>query len=98
MAILHKLTDDAYIFHCNGCRCRHQIFISGPGPVWSWNQSVNKPTFSPSYRVHAPIWNGTKMIDNICHSFIKDGNISYLPDSTHHLSGQTLPLPDWDEY
>lgn len=32
----------------------------------------------------------------ICHSFVRDGNIQFLSDSTHHLSGQTVPLPDFD--
>ncbi len=29
-----------------------------------------------------------------CHSFVKDGMISYLPDCTHALAGQTVPLGD----
>lgn len=27
-----------------------------------------------------------------CHSFVTDGNIQFLSDSTHKLSGQTVPL------
>jgi hypothetical protein len=33
-----------------------------------------------------------------CHSFVRDGHIEFLTDSTHKLAGQTvvLPaLPDW---
>lgn len=30
-----------------------------------------------------------------CHSFIRDGQIEFLSDSTHALAGQTVPLPDW---
>lgn len=30
----------------------------------------------------------------ICHSFIRDGNIQFLGDSTHELAGKTVPLPD----
>jgi len=33
----------------------------------------------------------------ICHSFVTAGMIQFLPDSTHALSGQTVPLPEWDE-
>lgn len=29
-----------------------------------------------------------------CHSFVTDGFIQFLPDSSHHLSGKTVPLPD----
>lgn len=31
----------------------------------------------------------------VCHSFVRDGKIQYLGDSTHALAGQTVPLPDW---
>ena len=30
----------------------------------------------------------------ICHYFIQRGQIAYCADSTHALSGQTVPLPD----
>lgn len=33
----------------------------------------------------------------ICHSFVTDGRIQFLGDCTHHLAGQTVDLPDWDE-
>lgn len=29
-----------------------------------------------------------------CHSFVTDGQIQFLTDSTHALAGQTVPLPD----
>jgi hypothetical protein len=28
-----------------------------------------------------------------CHSFVRDGTIQFLTDSTHPLAGRTLPLP-----
>lgn len=31
----------------------------------------------------------------ICHSFVTDGQITFLADSTHKLAGQTVPLPDY---
>lgn len=31
----------------------------------------------------------------ICHSFVRDGEIQFLTDSTHHLAGQTVPLPEF---
>ena len=30
----------------------------------------------------------------ICHSYVTDGRIQFLPDSTHALAGQTVDLPD----
>lgn len=31
-----------------------------------------------------------------CHSFVTDGKIQFLADSTHKLSGQTVDLPEWE--
>ena len=33
----------------------------------------------------------------ICHSFVTDGKIQFLADSTHSLAGQTVELPDIEE-
>lgn len=38
---------------------------------------------------------GFEFRDTVCHSFVTDGQIQFLNDSTHALSGQTVPLPDW---
>jgi len=32
---------------------------------------------------------------SICHSFVRGGRIEFCSDSTHKLSGQTVPLPDF---
>lgn len=47
------------------------------------------------------LWCGPKREDDdcrdlcyVCHSFVTDGKIQFLSDSTHHLSGQTVDLPD----
>lgn len=34
----------------------------------------------------------------ICHSFVTDGMIQFLGDSTHALAGQTVPLADFPEH
>lgn len=31
----------------------------------------------------------------ICHSFVHDGRIEFLPDCTHELRGQTVDLEEW---
>lgn len=31
----------------------------------------------------------------VCHSFVVDGHIQFLSDSTHRLAGQTVPLPPY---
>jgi hypothetical protein len=33
---------------------------------------------------------------HVCHSFVTDGKIQFLPDSTHALAGQTVPIPEWE--
>ncbi len=37
---------------------------------------------------------GQPTVCSICHSYIRDGMIEFLPDSTHALAGQTVPLPE----
>lgn len=31
--------------------------------------------------------------DEVCHSFVKDGNIQFLEDCTHPLAGCKIPIP-----
>jgi hypothetical protein len=31
----------------------------------------------------------------VCHSFVTEGRIEFLSDSTHELAGQTVPIPEW---
>jgi hypothetical protein len=33
-----------------------------------------------------------------CHSYVRDGKIEFLNDSTHKLAGQTVPLPDMPDW
>jgi hypothetical protein len=80
------------------------------GPVWTWNGDREKPTIRASILTkhvkNPPGDPSTWVFENnkavgckkiICHSFITDGKIQYLPDSNHELSGQTVELPDWDQ-
>lgn len=75
----------------------HAIYIAEPphpAPVWTWNQSMEKPTFTPSIKVTGPIrnHNGTWVENGICHTYVTDGKIQYLDDCSHHLVGQTVEL------
>jgi hypothetical protein len=72
----------AVAFWCPGCDHAHMVAISGP-KAWGYNGDAEKPTFTPSWR------------DEVCHSFVRDGQIQFLGDCTHALKGQTVPLPDW---
>lgn len=83
-------------FWCVACRCAHFVYLdeyehktSPQWPTWTFNGDGDKPTFNPSVNVnsnHAPAR---------CHSWVRDGMITYCSDSWHGLSGQTIPLPDW---
>ena len=33
----------------------------------------------------------------VCHSFVTNGQIQFLMDSTHALSGRTVEIPNWEE-
>lgn len=91
-AKIHCFGDDGrgnvnWVFHCPGCECGHPVAV----PRWSWNGSVEAPTFRPSLlcNQHDPA--------SRCHSFITDGKIQFLSDCFHALAGQMADLPDWEK-
>lgn len=77
-------------------------------PCWGYNGNPDAPTFTPSIlcrgtvpitnEQHARIMAGESFEPQplVCHSFVTDGRIRYLEDSTHSLAGQTVELPDWE--
>lgn len=87
-----KTTWFTHLFHCPGCGTGHGFnVVSGTGyPVWTYNNDPIRPTIRASILVRWPTQNGM----HICHSFITDGQIDFLSDSTHALAGQTVELPD----
>lgn len=103
--------EGVYMFVCPACKCAHAIASKNNSiglPAWSFNMDMEKPTVSPSIKVigrhpkgysngtHAPMgWNG-EYVDDICHSFVKDGKIQFLSDCTHELAGKTLEIPEFD--
>jgi hypothetical protein len=82
--------DIRYSFYCPGCEYSHIIRVSGHEPVWFWNGDLESPTIHPSIRLFDSA--GT-----ICHLWITDGNIQYLPDSQHGLADKTVPMIGTDE-
>ena len=77
-------------FMCPGCDRLHQIRHGEGG--WSWNGSRDKPTFRPSVLSNS----GGECPDvPICHSYITDGVITFLLDSTHALAGDSVVLKPW---
>lgn len=92
-------------FYCPGCLTHHRI-IDGR---WTWNQSETTPTFSPSVKVTGTVPLTAAEVDRVmagvhvepsplvCHSFVRDGRIQFLADSTHALAGKTVDLPNIEE-
>jgi hypothetical protein len=79
-------------FYCPGCEFTHSVNVGGPeGPVWTWNGSMDSPTFSPSLL----IWQKRRgQRETLCHLFVEQGKIRFLSDSRHRLAGQTVEMED----
>lgn len=89
-AKIHNYGSGDWGFECPGCGYGHSFRVNGePGrPQWSWNGSIDAPTFTPSLMVNR----GTS---TQCHSNVTDGRIQFHADCEHALAGQTVDLPDW---
>lgn len=86
-------------FWCPGCSGMH-VVDSG----WTFDGNYDRPTFSPSVLVRyrhpkghtndnpAPLGYSGEYVVDVCHSFVRDGQIQFLSDCTHELRGQTAPL------
>jgi len=71
-------------FDCPGCGHEHYMDLSR----WEWNQSLSSPTLRPSQIVRGD--NG----NYCCHFIITNGQIEFVGDSKHALSGKTVMLPE----
>lgn len=93
------------VFWCPGCDQAHAVRTSGTGGTggrytqarWEWNGDGDKPTISPSVLRRDWETDIKGQPSSVCHSFVRSGQIQFLDDCTHHLRGQTVPLPDWPE-
>jgi hypothetical protein len=77
---------------------------------WRFNGDAESPTFYPSIKVTGKrditddecerIMRGEKIEieDFCCHSFVTAGNIQFLSDCTHKLKGQTVELPEIEQF
>ena len=90
------------MFWCPGCDAPHQVWVGdGAGPRWGWNGSGDAPTFTPSILVTWPA--NPRAADEFaewrterkCHSFVTDGRIQFLDDSSKHSLRGWHDLPDW---
>lgn len=94
MARVHKIKTEGrcihLAFHCPGCGHAHVVYTGGcpDKPDWSWDRSMDAPTFHPSIRVQGRYH---------CHSFVENGQIRFLKDCNHDLAGQTVEVPEWEQ-
>lgn len=95
-----EILEQILIF-CPGCKFGHAFTTKvTPGSqksCWTWNGSLDSPTFAPSMLVRYP-WgegpNGQAKEMRTCHSYVRDGKIEFLGDCSHDLKGQTVDLED----
>ncbi|RPI80707.1 MAG: hypothetical protein EHM42_11750 [Planctomycetaceae bacterium] len=74
-------------FWCPGCGTLMQVCPKR----WNWNGDVDRPTLSPSIlQTIGPFPDGHK---EVCHCFVRDGNIEFCGDCTHDKRG-VMPLPE----
>lgn len=83
-----------YLIWCQGCGCPHAIAGGA-----HFNGDVLRPTFGFAHSYLA-----TLFIPNLCGQpqeyrrcafLVRDGNITWLPQSNHRLRNQTKALPDF---
>lgn len=98
---ISRAGENTWKFWCPGCDSAHVVSDA-------WQVDVNAATITPSVLVHGrkrfideSLWGsallGPSNITDVpqCHSFVTNGRIQYLGDSTHSLAGQTVELPEW---
>lgn len=85
--VLKQLDDGKYTFWCPGCNDLH---------VLDDEYTVSGPAENPTIKPAVYEWDD----HIICHVSIYRGKLRYLPDTSHELSEQTVPMcpvPVWME-
>lgn len=82
--------DNRFAITCLACGCGHML------DNWQFNGDLERPTFSPSLLVTGYL--NEQQPNGVCHSYITDGKIQYLNDSTHEYAGKTIELPEYADY
>lgn len=99
--VLRNAEGNRFVFFCPGCKDGHVI-----NDRWQFNGDYERPTVTPSILVTyrhpkgfsnenpAPLGYNGEYVEDRCHSYITDGKIQFLDDSTHDLKGQTVSLEE----
>jgi hypothetical protein len=91
--LIHRVNHERVAFWCPGCDRAHGLWVRPHPDAWEFNFDFVKPTFLPS--VKATWEDGPNRDPKVCHSYVKEGLIEFLADSTHALAGKTVPLIEW---
>ena len=86
--VVGKLKENYFAFWCPGCKGYH-AYDTSPG-LWTFNNDLINPTFSPSLLNHA---NGSSPR---CHLFVRNGTIEFCGDCEHELKGKTITMEPYD--
>lgn len=103
--VLRSYTDangrKGYGWWCPGCKHMHYVPTDGGSrPVWGFDNNLESPTFTPSYREYIPAMPTHPRLEcrverTTCHCFVRSGQIEFLNDSRHELRG-LHPMVDLD--
>jgi hypothetical protein len=90
---VHNFGSGDWAFQCPGCGYLHSFRVSEEQgrPQWTWNGSLDQPTFAPSLLVNRHYPQGR------CHLFLENGQIKFQNDCHHSLAGKTVECPDWED-
>jgi len=96
-------TKDSWMILCHNKGCGYHCFPKAgkPGARWSFNGSLDHPTFSPSMneacnqpdmKDHRP-----GLMSSRCHFIVSAGQIYYCSDCTHNFRERSMPMLAFDE-
>lgn len=99
MALLEGSVErGGFQFFCPGCKTEHWVrvaserWVGGTRPIWTWNGSLEAPTFNPSVLHFDTLEGGGRRTR--CHYFVRDGLIDYCGDCPHEFNGKLVRMID----
>lgn len=102
MSKIHEVIRDGKVigwaFVCPGCQSIHMPvpFMANGTLGWQFNGNLEHPTFIPSLLA---TWDfGAEKGKRVCHSFVTNGRIQFLNDSTHKHAGLTMEIPEFNDF
>lgn len=91
MRKLRPCQNSWYSFWCPGCKGMHAIPTLPAEGGWTWNGSLDAPTFFPSIAVNCNPKYPNPTAPR-CHFFVTDGRIHFCGDCSHELSNQVVEM------